>query len=245
MRLSDGLEMLELGSEAFGHKIVLNPVLVWDEEDAVLIDTGMPGQLDQILKGLSGTGISLGMLKAVVLTHQDIDHIGNLPDLLQEADGRAKSYAHKLEKPYIEGERPLLKTDPGKIDDETKQALPKDLLTIYENPPKAKIDRLLEDGMELPFCGGIQVIATPGHTDGHISLYLKKSKTLITGDALVCSEGILQPPIPKVTPDMKQAVQSLEKLLPFDINRVICYHGGAVEGDPKERIREIMNQANS
>ncbi|MFT0825295.1 hypothetical protein VSK92_12555 [Bacillus swezeyi] len=55
------------------------------------------------------------------MTHQDIDHIGNLPDLLHEADGRAKSYAHKLEKPYIEGERPLLKTNPGKMDDETKQ----------------------------------------------------------------------------------------------------------------------------
>lgn len=51
MRLSDGLEMLELGSEAFGHKIVLNPVLVWDEEDAVLIDTGMRDNLTKSLRG--------------------------------------------------------------------------------------------------------------------------------------------------------------------------------------------------
>lgn len=39
--------------------------------------------------------------------------------------------------------------------------------------PKAKVDKILFDGEELSFCGGIQVIFTPGHTQGHISLYLK------------------------------------------------------------------------
>ncbi|MFN2745874.1 MULTISPECIES: MBL fold metallo-hydrolase [Bacillus] len=242
MRISDGVEMLELESEAFGQKAALHPVLVWDEEDAVLIDTGMPGQLGQLRLALEQCDVPFKMLKAVVLTHQDIDHIGSLPGILQEAEG-VKSYAHKLEKPYIEGERPLFKTDPKQMSDEEKKALPKDLLAIFANPPKARVDCLLEDGMELPFCGGIQVISTPGHTEGHVSLYLKKSKTLITGDALVCAEGRLQPPIPRVTPDMKQAIKSLEKLLAFDIKTVICYHGGAAIGDPKKRIREIIHQA--
>ncbi|MEC3606758.1 MBL fold metallo-hydrolase [Bacillus glycinifermentans] len=240
MRMSDGLEMLEIGGEAFGQRMMLNPVLVWDEESSVLIDTGMPGQFEQIRREIEKAGVPISSLQAVILTHQDIDHIGNLPDLLQEAGGRAKSYAHKLEKPYIEGERPLMKTDPKHMDEETKKAMPQALLAILEHPPKAKIDRELEDGMELPFCGGIRVIATPGHTAGHISLYLKKSKTLITGDALVSSEGVLQPPVPRVTPDMKQAIKSLEKFLDYDIDRVICYHGGVSEGDPKERIREII-----
>ena len=34
------------------------------------------------------------------------------------------------------------------------------------------------------WCGGLEVIETPGHMPGHISLYLKDSKTLICGDAL-------------------------------------------------------------
>jgi len=33
------------------------------------------------------------------------------------------------------------------------------------------VDKTLEDGEELPFCGGITVIHTPGHTPGHICLY--------------------------------------------------------------------------
>ena len=46
------------------------------------------------------------------------------------------------------------------------------------------VDRIVEDGEELPFCGGITVIHTPGHTPGHICLYIGQNKTLIAGDAL-------------------------------------------------------------
>lgn len=43
----------------------------------------------------------------------------------------------------------------------------------------------VKPGDILPWCGGIEIIDTKGHMPGHISLYLKEFKTLITGDALV------------------------------------------------------------
>ena len=83
-------------------------------------------------------------------------------------------YAHGLTLPYIQGDQPLNKTG----------------ITV----PKTEVDHTFSDGQVLPFCGGISVIFTPGHTPDHISLYHHSSKTLITGDALTSDEGELQNP---------------------------------------------------
>ncbi len=86
----------------------------------------------------------------------------------------------------------LIKTDPNRLSDKAWDALPHALQLLYNNPPKAKIDQTLEDRQELPYFGGIEVIHTPGHTPGHISLYVKRSKMLVAEDAMICSEGILK-----------------------------------------------------
>ena len=69
---------------------------------AVLIDTGFPGQFEDIQVEMERVGVSFDKLKVVILTHQDIDHIGSLPELL-EGVSDIKVYAHELDKPYIEG----------------------------------------------------------------------------------------------------------------------------------------------
>jgi Zn-dependent hydrolases, including glyoxylases len=104
-----------------------------------------------------------------------------------------------------------------------------------------KVDRTVEDGEELPYCGGIKVIHTPGHTHGHICLYLKKYKALVTGDGMNVAAGKLVGPNPIFTFDMAQAVQSLKKLTNYDIQTVICYHGGLFTDSPNERIAELAN----
>ena len=45
---------------------------------AVLIDTGFPGQIEDIQVEMEKVGVSFDKLKVVILTHQDIDHIGSL-----------------------------------------------------------------------------------------------------------------------------------------------------------------------
>ncbi|MED4797986.1 MBL fold metallo-hydrolase, partial [Priestia megaterium] len=87
-----------------------------------------------------------------------------------------------------------------------------------------------------------------GHTPGHVSFYLRKSKTLVAGDALVFANGQLMGPVKQTTLNMDQAVHSLEKFLHYDIEHVICYHGGYFQGCPKEailRIKEHIAQGES
>ena len=236
MKVADHVEMIELNIEGFK----INPTLLWDDEMAILVDTGMPGQLSAIKAAMHQVGVPFEKLKAVILTHQDIDHIGSLPELLQESQGKIEVYAHELDKPYIEGTKHMMKADPTKISKEVWDTLPHSMQALYMNPPKAKVDHTLVDGQELSFFGGIQVIFTPGHTPGHISLYLNESKTLVVGDAMVLNNGAIQGPVPRNTPDMETAIHSLSKFLDYDIQSVICYHGGYTNENIKEQIQEIV-----
>lgn len=238
MIVSNGAAMLELDIQGF----VLNPVLVWDEQMAVLIDTGMPGQLRQIQDAMGEAGVPFEKLKAIILTHQDLDHIGSLPELANHFPNQIEVYSHKLDQPYIEGDLRLLKTDPERMSKEEWESLPEMMKHLYKNPPKSKVHKTLEDRQVLPFCGGIEVIFTPGHTPGHISLYLKQSKTLIAGDAMVAANGKLMGPVPRATPDMKTAAESLKRFLDYDIEKVICYHGGIVSINGKAELEAAIQE---
>jgi len=214
MEVSKGVEMLHLDFQG----IIVHPILLWDQELAVLIDTGFPGQIKDLSAAMEKAGVSLNKLKAVILTHQDMDHIGTLPELLKECGNNIKVYAHELDKPYIQGELPLIKD------------------AHLENPPKGKVDETLVDGQELPFCGGIRVIHTPGHTAGHISLYLKQSRTLIAGDSMYSVDGVLQGVHVPTTLDVDAARLSLKKYVDFDIAFVVCYHGGLSHVNVNDQI---------
>ncbi|MBY0599699.1 MBL fold metallo-hydrolase [Bacillus bingmayongensis] len=217
MKISKGVEMLHLEF----HGNIIHPTLLWDQEMAVLIDTGFPGQIEDLHIAMDKVGVSFDKLKVVILTHQDIDHIGSLPEILQNCGRNIKVYAHELDKPYIQGDLPLLKD--GHI----------------ENPPKGKVDDTLTDGQELPYCGGIRIIHTPGHTPGHISLYLGQSKTLVAGDSMYSVNGTLGGIHVPTTLDIKAARRSLKKYLDLDIESVICYHGGLSNGNINEQIQKL------
>lgn len=241
MLISKGLAMLELRV----NDIIFHPVLVWDDETAILIDAGVPGQLEQIQNAMSKLGVPFTRLKAVILTHQDIDHIGSLPDIQKELNHSIKVYAHKLDKPYIEGDLRLIKTDRSRLSEEEWAALPELAKSLYEIPtlPIAKVDQIVEDGDELPFFGGIQVIFTPGHTPGHISLYFRSSKTLIAGDAMYSIDGILYGPHPETTLDLAMAQRSIEKYLNYDIDTVICYHGGLSTNNINDQLKKLVEKS--
>jgi glyoxylase-like metal-dependent hydrolase (beta-lactamase superfamily II) len=217
VEISNGVFMLELDL----HGSTIHPALLWDQEMAILIDTGFPGQIEALRAAMEKVGISLDQIHVVILTHQDIDHIGCLPEMLRECSEHVQVYAHELDQPYIQGELPLLKG--GQI---------KDL-------PKGRVDNTVIDGQELPFCGGIQIIHTPGHTPGHISLYLKRSKTLIAGDSMYSVNGILGGIHEPTTLNIEEARLSVNKYLEFNIESVICYHGGLSRGEINDQIRML------
>jgi glyoxylase-like metal-dependent hydrolase (beta-lactamase superfamily II) len=229
-----------------GNQQVIHPTLLHDDQHAVLVDVGMPGSLNEIKAFMEKAGVPFDHLDAVILTHQDIDHIGSIQEVLKAVGKPIDIYAHVEDQPYIEGEVVPIKMTP-EWNAQMLSRLPEDVRKNAEAmlpvPTSAKVTKVVSDGDLLPFFGGVQVIFTPGHTPGHISLYHQSSKTLIAGDATVSIEGELLGPKPTATPDMPLALESLKKFTGFDIDRVICYHGGLVENDVNEQFRNLCQSA--
>jgi len=235
MVVSKGLNIIELGNDV----INMNPILILDEENLILIDTGLPEQLGKIAEEVSKAGVSIKDINKIILTHQDLDHIGNLASIIKNTKNYMEVLAHIDEKPYIQGDKSPIKITPEKLNAMSKEE--RNSKIDMFNKAKANVTKTIEDGEILDYCGGIDVIHTPGHTPGHACFYLRRYKTLVAGDAMNVMDGKLVGPNPMFTLDMRQAIESLKKLLYYDIKTVICYHGGIFTDSPKERIVEIIN----
>jgi len=236
------IKALTLDVDMFGAQSKIYPTLIWDDTGATLIDVGFPGQFEQLVQAVTAAGISFAQIKRVIITHQDWDHIGTLPEIIKATNGKVELYAHINEKPYLEGTLPYLKMSPERIAVRL-QSLPAEIrekaAATFASIPTVIITQTMADGDTLPFHSGIEVIHTPGHTPGHVCLYLKSHRLLIAGDQLRLENGHLVGPAEIHTPDMTTALNSLKKLASYDIERVICYHGGLSEARTSIRIAEL------
>jgi glyoxylase-like metal-dependent hydrolase (beta-lactamase superfamily II) len=249
MHVAPGVEMLELDAELMNGPGVLCPALIWDRQNAVLVDAGLPGMAPQFIEAIENSGVSPAKLSRIIVTHHDLDHIGSLGELQKKLSQRIEVLSHPGEVPYIQGERTPIKMTPERMAEmqELMKSLPEErrraMQTMNEalKNQKVKVDRTVVDGEMLPYCGGIQVIHVPGHTPGHLCLYLPSVKTLVTGDALFVENGslVLAPPFSNA--DTRMALESLKKLTRYDIQNVICYHGGLYREAPKRRIEELTS----
>jgi glyoxylase-like metal-dependent hydrolase (beta-lactamase superfamily II) len=215
--VDNGIALIELQDVINDMPMVFRPTVLWDDQDVILIDTGYPGHLDDVRNSLAK--LPTGKLTKIIITHHDYDHLGSLHEIINGFDHKIEVYAHAFTLPYIQGEQPLIKTG----------------ITV----PETVVNQTISDGQVLPYCGGISVIFTPGHTPDHISLYHHSTKTLITGDALTCYEGQLKYPNEKFTLNMEEAVGSLRKFLDYDIDQAICFHGGVSREKVKERLSTL------
>ena len=120
--------------------------------------------------------------------------------------------------------------------------LREEAIKLCEYSPRVTVNKTVSDGEILPYCGGIQVLHTPGHTEGHISLYHEKSKTLIAADSMLIVNDKLHGPVQQTSIDIHKAQQSVRKFLNYDIDNVICYHGGLLELNVEEQIKEIVQE---
>ncbi|WP_068505792.1 MBL fold metallo-hydrolase [Paenibacillus kribbensis] len=246
MQLDKGIQILQVSSTIMGRTESIHPTLMWDEDNIILVDTTYPGQLPLLQESILSTGFTLHKLTSIFITHQDLDHIGSLADVVRTSSSPVQVFASSIEKPYIQGEKRLIKLTPEAIA-QAVNSLPESVPIEWrhafqrtlENPPKAIVNSTIVAGEELPFCGGIVVIDTAGHTPGHLSFYHKPSQTLIAGDALTVVNGELQEPCPQYCHDFNMAKESLKNLFPYDIKKVICFHGGLYEGNCNQRIAEI------
>jgi hydroxyacylglutathione hydrolase len=137
-----------------------NSYLVEDEDtkDAVIIDANVePRDMIQLV-GRRGVKV-----KAVLLTHTDVDHIAGLPDLIA-ALGPFQVAVHEAERDVVMGGKPLRRQ------------------YAFNFPPVAETDDLVEGTRYRAGSLEFEVLHTPGHSPGGVTL--RVGDNLFTGDAL-------------------------------------------------------------
>ena len=224
MKITDNIAMLELA----GPNGAIYPALVWDDNSLVLIDAGFPGQTNELVSAIAAEGFRAEDITHIILTHQDIDHIGCLPDILRLAPS-VRVVAHVDEAPYIDGRATPIKLAAleaayDSLSEEKKQFC--DMLREGFANRRTAVNQTVEDGTVLPIAGGIEVVHTPGHTPGHVALFLRQERIMVAGDAANIANGRITGPNPQHTYEMAQGKESFNKLTAYYCRGVISYHCG-------------------
>ncbi len=150
----------------------------------VLVDAGIQGSSQRIIdmaESLFGIGAKPS---AIILTHAHSDHTGALEELLKHWD--VPVYAHELEVPYLTGMSSYPPPDPT-----VGEGLMSLMSLLFRRDPLdiSKNIRIIDIENGVPELPEWRVIHTPGHSPGHISLFLPLNTTLIAGDAFVTTKA--------------------------------------------------------
>ena len=222
-----------------GQEVTVHPVVVGGE---LLVDCGFPGQLPALEAALGEAGLSPAGLRTIMATHHDWDHVGCLASLkcawpqLQvaaSADDAARLEGREKSRRLVQAEN--LQAD---LPPEQQEAGRRFMAALSAVEP-VRVDRILKDG-EIVGPGGARVVATPGHMPGHLAVFVEEDGLLIAGDSLIADQGRLLMANPRYTLDMAGARESVRRLLDLPIQRVLCFHGGLVEGDVRKAMLEML-----
>ncbi|MEG0857437.1 MAG: MBL fold metallo-hydrolase [Terrisporobacter sp.] len=111
----------------------------------------------------------------------------------------------------------------------------------HSNDGKFSIDVKLNNNDFIPDFKNVRVISTPGHSPGHISLYVKDQELLVAGNLLDIELNLLKLTDKGLNIDNQTYINSVKKVSNLSINKVISYHGGMLEGTITQGIKCLVN----
>ena len=210
MRLSENIVVFELPG--------CNVFLVTGKKN-VLIDTGMPNCGEQLMKELKSELENSNGLDEILLTHHDVDHVGNLRAVQEEYS--VPAYISKEDLPYAAG----VKHRPG---------IKRIIETVLK--PKAS-EKLLS--FDVYREDEIKRITMPGHTPGHT--IFQYQEFIFTGDLFHTKDGHIIPVKSFMNWDNKELGKSIGKLCEMQAKMLCPSHGKPVfyTDEIREELREL------
>jgi glyoxylase-like metal-dependent hydrolase (beta-lactamase superfamily II) len=216
------------------HLGAVNCFLVREGDSFTLIDTAWPAsQARAIMQHADALGSPIAR---ILLTHAHIDHVGSL-DTLHEALPDVEVAISEREARLMAGDLSLDSSEPQ----DSK-------LGAYLC--KTQPTHLLHEGEHV---GSLEVIATPGHSAGHVAFLDTRDRTLIAGDAFQTLGGVAVSgtfkilfPLPAMSNWHKGlSLESARKLLTYRPTAMAVGHG-RILSDPMpamERAIHVMEQS--
>ena len=192
-------------------------------KEIVMIDAGMPNKLQRFKKILSKNKIDPARIKLIVLTHSHFDHCGSASEI-RDLTG-AKIAIHKSERECVEHDRVLV---PKGVNFRGKITQP--LIFSFKIPfPKFTPDIFLNNDPYPLSEFGIdgQIIHTPGHTIGSVSVILNSGEAFVGCMAHNGFPFRLKPGLPIYAQDIGAIKENWKVLIDRGTTFVYPGHGKA------------------
>ena len=226
-----------------------NIYVVPDQNGFTLIDVGCGGinAIELLKEGLRHWGLKIEQLHTVVLSHAHPDHMGAMNWILEEVN--PKVFIHPLDI------GPAL--DPGQLDLTFDISLAKERWAVA-NPGNGLSEFSILDYLDSSGClmsaaarveplpvenllalgdFRFQVIHTPGHSPGHVSLFEKNKRVLLAGDLVGKAPAWYVPAAGGVV----GYLESLAKLEALDAAILLPAHGPIIE-EATEAVQKIKKK---
>lgn len=197
--------------------------LLIDSDQRVLIDAGFGDSRREVI-------LEAGNVDVIINTHFHLDHaFGN------KFFPQAMVWAHRLDAPALRSPKEFLVNTGLKQSPEFPDDYP------FPNGMQGRtVDRELVDGEILDFGDvTLQVIHTPGHTPGHISLYEPKEGILFSGDIDLSPFG---PWYGNVTSSLEEFSCSIKRLIELNPKVVLTSHSGIISENIQDRLQEYADK---
>lgn len=206
----------------------VNAYLVHEDDGLTLVDSTMAQGARRILAAAEDLDMPI---RRIALTHAHDDHVGGV-DRLKAALGDVEVIISTRDARLLEKD---LSLDPGE-----PQRKPTGALHGIQTKPT----RTVADGEHV---GSLRVLATPGHTPGHVAYLDERDGTLLCGDVYSTLGGVatsakMNPRFPLVvmgTWDRPTELASARKLRALDAERLAPGHGRIVESPSAAMDRAI------
>ena len=208
----------------------VNAFLVREEDGFTLVDTTLGGGAEALIAAAEEAG---GAIRRIALTHGHGDHVGSLDALKQRLGSSVEVLMPELDARIHAGEKVV----EGKV----RGSWPK-----LETVPDVRLsggDRI----------GSLEVVASPGHSPGHVAFLDTRDGTLIAGDVFtayghlaVTSHFYLRFPFAAMaTWDRAKDVESAQKLRTLDPPLMVVGHGPALRNPRAAMDRAIARASRS
>ncbi len=171
--------------------------------EPVLIDTSLSFKGGALIRELERMGV-MDSIKHILITHHDLDHVGNLVSLQQRTG--AIVWAPAADIPYITGE----KTRPGF----------KGTISRVMRVKKPAAINAFSEGQTI---AGVSVIGAPGHTPGHVCFLY--DSVLFAGDLIENKKGAVVPYPAPWTIDPAALLESIKNVEQLEFDWVCPAHG--------------------